>query len=230
MSSHPCSEDLPCPLCAERGTTSPFARDATREYLICARCDLVFVPPSSHPPADEEKKRYDTHRNDPADPGYRTFLSKLVDPLKAKLPPAGEGVDFGCGATAVLALMLEESGFRMRRYDPFYAPDPSVLEQTYDFIACSEAIEHFFRPAREWDLFLRLVRPGGWLGIMTLLREPDIDFSRWWYRNDFTHVAFYSRRTFEWLARRDGLDLEFYGQSVALLRAPLIRKAAGSGA
>ena len=220
MKSDDASCAVPCPLCLQRGTTAPFASDAAREYWICSQCDLVFVPPHFHPAADAEKKRYDTHQNDPADPGYRRFLSKLAAPLKARLPARAEGLDFGCGPTSALALLLEEAGFRMYRYDPFYAPDRTALEQAYDFIACSEAAEHFFQPAREWELLLRLVKPGGWLGIMTLLREKDVDFSRWWYRNDFTHVVFYSRRTFEWLARRDGLAVEFEGPSVVLLRKP----------
>ena len=225
------AQSLSCPLCARCDTLAPFARDATREYLICSQCDLVFVPPRWQPEAEKEKQRYDTHQNDPADPGYRRFLAKLVAPLTARLPAGARGLDFGCGPTAVLALLLEEAGFRMRRFDPFYAADRAVLEQTYDFIACSEAIEHFFHPAQEWELFLQLVKPGGWLGIMTLLREPDTDFVRWWYRNDFTHVAFYSRRTFEWLAQRDGLAVEFEGSSVVLLRKPpFSRPAAGNGA
>ena len=230
MSSDESPNTVPCPLCARRDTTSPFAQDAAREYMICAQCDLVFVPPRWHPAADVEKQRYDTHRNDPADPGYRAFLAKLAAPLIARVPSGAEGLDFGCGPTAALALLLEEAGFRMRRYDPFYAPDRTVLQPAYDFVACSEAMEHFFHPAQEWELLLRLVKPGGWLGIMTLRREPATDFARWWYRNDFTHVAFYSRRTFEWLARRDHLDLEFSGLSVALLRKPLNRQASGSAA
>lgn len=210
---------VPCPLCDEHATL-PFARDAARQYLICPQCDLVFVTPQFLPAPDAEKKRYDTHRNDPSDPGYRQFLSKLAAPLTARIPAACQGLDFGCGPTSALALLLEEAGFRMRRYDPFYAPDRGVLDESYDFVACSEAIEHFFHPALEWNLFLRLIKPGGWLGIMTLLRDPGTDFVQWWYRNDFTHVAFYSRKTFEWLARRDGLSLEFLGPSVVLLRKP----------
>lgn len=216
MHSLPC-----CPLCNERDSITAFAGNAARRYLICAQCDLVFMPPQYHPTADVERRRYDLHRNDPADPGYRQFLAQLANPLRARLPAGSTGLDFGCGPTAVLAVLLDEAGFRMSRYDPFYAPDRGVLAQTYDFIACSEAMEHFFQPAREWELFLRLAKPGGWLGIMTLLREPETDFAGWWYREDITHVCFYSRRTFEWLARRDGLAVEFEGKSVVLLKKPL---------
>lgn len=176
------------------------------------------MPPQQHPSPAEEKQRYDLHRNDASDQGYRQFLSRLTEPLKARLPSGSTGLDFGCGPTAVMALMLETAGFKMHRYDPFYASDRSVLETSYEFIACAEAIEHFFKPALEWELFLHLVKPGGWIGIMTCLREPQTDFINWWYRKDITHVCFYSRRTFEWLARRDGLEVEFIGKSVVLLK------------
>ena len=141
MTVHPSSA---CPLCCFRDSTAPFARDAAREYMICSECDLVFVPPRWHPAPDAEKRRYDLHQNDPSEPGYRRFLSQLADPLKARLPAGAQGLDFGCGPTAALALLLEEAGFRMGRYDPFYAPDSTVLQRVYDFIACSEVVEHFF--------------------------------------------------------------------------------------
>ena len=40
----------------------------------------------------------------------------------------------------------------------------------------------------------------------------------WHYKNDQTHVVFFSRQTFEYLAERDKLDLEFIGNDVILLR------------
>ena len=176
------------------------------------------MPPQQHPSPAAEKQRYDLHCNHASDQGYRQFLSQLTEPLTARLQPGANGLDFGCGPTAVIALILENGGFRMNRYDPFYAPDRSVLETSYDFIACVEAMEHFFQPALEWKLFLHLVKPGGWIGIMTALREPQTDFINWWYRKDITHVCFYSRRTFEWLAMRDGLEVEFISKSVIIMK------------
>lgn len=211
-----------CPLCGEQKAVSHLAGVAGRDYLLCGTCDLVFIPPVQQPTADEEKRRYDLHQNTPDDHGYRQFLSQLVEPLAARLPAGANGLDFGCGPTAVPALMLEEAGFRMSRYDPFYAPDRSVLERAYDFVTCTEVVEHFFQPGREWKLLMHVVKPGGWLGIMTYLRDPQMDFAGWWYPRDITHVCFYSRLTFEWLARRDGLDLEFMGKSVVLLRKPAL--------
>ena len=217
MQTHP----LPsCPLCAAHDTVAHFADDSAREYLICSQCDLVFVPPQWHPTAETAKKRYDLHQNNPADAGYRRFLSQLADPMKVSIQVGAEGLDFGCGPTAALAMLFEEAGFLMSRYDPFYANDATVLERTYDFVASSEVVEHFVQPAQDWNLLLSLMKPAGVLGIMTSLRESSTDFARWWYRDDITHVCFYSRRTFEWLANHNKLAVEFKGGSVILLRRP----------
>jgi hypothetical protein len=207
----------PCPLCFAAGAALVF-EEPTRHYLECGVCGLVFVPKRFHPAPEAEKRRYDQHRNDPADPG---FLARLLDPMALRLPAGAQGLDFGSGPTGALALMFAERGFGMRRYDPYYAPDRGVLKRQYDFLVSAEAIEHFFHPDREWRLFLNLVRKGGWIGIMTGMLKPDADFGRWWYKNDYTHVSFFSRRTFSWLAQRDGLALEFRGDTVALFNLPV---------
>ena len=106
----------------------------------------------------------------------------------------------------------------MAIYDPYFAPDPSVLTRQYDFVTCTEAIEHFNQPAKEWGLLLSMIKPGGWLGLMTKLATDAEAFTRWHYKNDPTHVSFFSRDTFRFLAQRDGLEVEFVGNDVILLR------------
>ena len=54
---------------------------------------------------------------------YREFLSRLEHPPNVpKLPAAAEGLDFGSGPGPTLSVMLEEQGYRMSLYDPFFAP------------------------------------------------------------------------------------------------------------
>ncbi len=129
------------------------------------------MDPSDRLDAAAERARYETHENDPEDAGYRGFLDRLAAPLMervvAEIPSGAEGLDFGSGPGPTLSIMLEERGMRMSLYDPFFAPDRSVLERTYDFVTCTETVEHLFEPRREFERFDRLVRPGGWLAIMT---------------------------------------------------------------
>lgn len=209
-----------CPLC-QATMVSDFCQDQHRRYFECSRCRLIFADPASRPSAEEEKARYDRHQNHPGDLGYRQFLGRLVEPLVAHLGPgAWEGLDFGCGPGPTLSVMLEERGYAMSLYDPFYAPDPAVLSRSYDFVTCTEAMEHFHTPGREWPLLVRLVKPGGWLAIMTRLATDVRAFGQWDYANDFTHVSFFRRETFNYLSDRDGLEVEFVGNDGILLRKP----------
>ncbi len=205
-----------CPLCSGAPPAHCF-RDHRREYLRCNVCALVHVPRAYHLAADEERRRYDRHDNDPADPAYRRFLSALFRPMIERLPAGAAGLDYGSGPGPTLSVMFEEAGHPMRVYDPFYADDREALRQRYDFITCSEVVEHFARPGAEWERLVGLLKPGGRLGVMTSLLTSDIDFGRWYYKDDPTHVSFYAPKTIEWLAAHHRLRVEFLSTSVALL-------------
>lgn len=206
-----------CPLCGTE--THAFCEDRARRYLECPHCALVSVDPASHLSPVDERAIYDLHRNDPADARYRAFLSRLADPLLARLVPGMRGLDFGCGPGPVLSMMLREAGMAMTDYDPFYAPDPQALQREYDFVTCTEVVEHFRDPLAGWARLAARVRPGGWLGVMTQL-APDApaNFLRWRYRDDRTHVSFHRLATLRWLAARFGFALEQVESQAFLLQ------------
>ena len=206
-----------CPLCAHMPEC--FCKDRAREYLRCPRCDLVFVPEQSRLAPAEEKSRYDFHQNDPNDSGYRNFLNRLFQPLEKKLSPGARGLDFGCGPGPTLSLMFEEAGYSCAVYDLYYANDPTVFEQQYDFLTRSETMEHMYRPGKEFERFVQLVKPGGWIAIMTqLYDEAPVPFDRWHYKDDDTHVCFFSKKSFQTLEKTYGLHLEFHSDSVVLFQ------------
>lgn len=207
-----------CPLC--RRDAAEFCADRRRRFYRCRGCELIFADPASHLGHGEEKAVYDLHCNDPADPRYRAFLARLAEPLRARLTPGMEGLDYGCGPGPTLGLMLREAGMRVRDYDPLYRPDAALLERQYDFVTCTEVVEHFREPGAEWPRLARLVRPGGWLGIMTwLAQSADAQaFQRWGYKGDPTHVAFYSPATLDWLGRELGFEVWRLDERVILMR------------
>lgn len=211
-----------CALCGGRGVH--FHRDHRRDYYRCDGCALIFVPPWQHLDAAAERAEYDRHENRPDDPGYRRFLSRLFDPLVARLPPGARGLDFGSGPGPTLSRMFEEAGFPMRVYDPFYAPDTTALDpnvsRPYDFIVATEVLEHLAEPGRELDRLLNLLQPGGWLGVMTKRARDRAAFAGWHYIRDPTHVCFFSDATFAFIAARHRLDLTFPGDDTVLLRTP----------
>lgn len=208
-----------CPLCLSRAPL-PLGRAHDRPCFECSQCRLAFVAPEHRPSPEVERARYETHENDLRDPGYRQFLDRVRLPLVERLPPGAEGLDYGAGPGPALSVMLDESGYPTAIYDPFFAPDAAPLQRTYDFITCTETIEHMFDPARELDQLDALLRPGGWLGIMTEVRDPDQPLDSWWYVRDPTHVCFYQSATLEWIARDRGWHLERPHRNVALYRKP----------
>lgn len=206
-----------CPLCLSRAVVE-HARVDGQTYHRCAQCQLVFLSPSQLPARSEEKAQYDLHENDPSDPGYRRFLSQVTTPLLGKLQPGACGLDYGCGPGPALVTMIKEAGFACTGYDPIYADEPSALARQYDFITCTEVVEHFHHPHREFARLTSLLQPGGWLAIMTRWLTEDVDFSRWHYRRDPTHVCFYCPATFDWLAQHYGLRVTTPQDHVVLLQ------------
>ena len=215
---------LDCPLCGAAETRLFCSRgDAglgLRDYFKCPACSLVFLSPEKHLGPVEEKKRYDSHRNDPADEGYVKFLNRLAEPLSLLLNPGASGLDFGCGPGPAMSGLMRARGFFMADYDPFYRPEASLLESTYDFITCTEVMEHLFMPGREFVLLDRLLRPGGLLGVMTGVLEDENAFENWWYPRDPTHVCFYQKKTFEWIAGWRGWQADFPAPNVVIFKKP----------
>jgi SAM-dependent methyltransferase len=197
-----------------------FANADGCRYQRCRSCQATFLDPVQRLPIEEEHSRYRLHRNDPADNDYRRFLSKLADPLLQRLPPQAKGLDYGCGPGPALACMLREAGHHVRLFDPLFFPDLEPLEDHYDFITCTETIEHFHQPAEEFARFDQMLRPGGWLALMTCFQTDDDRFENWHYRRDPTHVVFFREATLRHIARRFQWACEIPIKDVALMRKP----------
>lgn len=206
-----------CPLCNEQDNKF-FYRDIRRDYWRCNNCALVFILPQFFLQADAEKREYDLHENVDSDEGYKRFLQRAAEPLAQRLQPGSIGLDFGCGPAPVLANMLRELGHAVSLYDYFYMRDERVWQQTYDFIVATEVFEHLHNPGRELERLWSKLKPGGYLTAMTKLVLDVEAFARWHYKNDPTHVCFFSRATFMWLATQYCASLEFVGKDVILLR------------
>lgn len=210
---------LSCPVC-EQGWLQDFRRVKQQQYLRCTHCQATVMAPGCRLSRDQEKAIYDQHRNDPQDPGYRNFLNRLAQPLLAQIPSGARGLDFGCGPGPALALMLREAGMAVSLYDPFYHPDSAVLARQYDFVTCTEVVEHLHEPAKVFRQLYALLRPGGWLGIMTCFQTDDARFDNWHYRRDPTHVVFYRQHSLQVIADQLGLELLVPAKDVALFRRP----------
>ena len=211
--------ELPCSLCDSRAR--PFVTVDAVAYWRCDTCGLTLMHPSHHLSHHAEKAQYDQHDNRIDDPGYRRFLSKTVDPLLERLAPGASVLDFGCGPGPALAAMFDEAGHPTAVYDPYYAPDTVPLSTQYNAVACTEVVEHFASPREGFNQLASLLKPGGWLGVMTCLQNDDAAFADWHYRRDPTHVCFYSAKTLEWIAQHYRWTLVRPHKDVALFHRPV---------
>ena len=208
---------LCCPLCSSQDVNG-YHQDSRRNYFQCHVCQLVFVDPQQRLNAEQEKSEYDLHQNNSADQGYRQFLNRLYQPMLRQLPSCANGLDFGCGPGPTLSLMFEEAGHTMAIYDPFYFNDKAVLTVPYDFITATEVMEHVYQPKQILEQLWQCLKPGAVLGLMTKLVTDQDGFSRWHYKNDLTHVCFYSEKTFTFLASALQAELSIIGNDVIILR------------
>lgn len=215
-------EQRHCPLCAEPTIELARTADVQRRYRRCAACALIHLDPAHHLSAGEEHERYLLHENDADDHGYVSFLERLAEPMMERLPPRARGLDFGCGPTPVLSEMLTAARFPCAAYDPFFAPDETLLDKRYDFITCSEVVEHVHDPARVFATLRRMLAPGGILGVMTMFHPGEDAFADWWYRRDPTHVCFYNEATMRWIGERHGWKTEFPRPNVTLFSEPAL--------
>lgn len=191
-----------CPLCTQAG---PFVRVVGgdgRRWHRCGRCALVFVDRADLPAPADERAFYLTHENRADDPGYRRFLSRLVDPVLPLLPARARTLDYGCGPAPTLSMLVRAAGHACDDFDPLFHPD--TPSGAYDAIFCSECVEHFHRPGEEFTRLHALLAPGGLLAVMTEQWSETTDFTRWRYARDPTHVALFHANTFDWLAQHLG--------------------------
>ncbi len=205
---------MKCILC-EHSDLNKFYSD---EYFQCKECSLVFKEPKLRLSYALEKEQYDFHQNDPEDMNYRKFLSQLLDPLSSNLNPGSFGLDFGCGPGPTLNIMLEELGHTVNLYDPIYFKEEKNLDQKYDFITSSEVFEHLYSPKDEFKKLISCLRPNGIIAIMTSFLVDESKFKNWHYRNDPTHISFYSKETFNWLSKKYFFSVDFYGHNVSILK------------
>lgn len=208
----------PCPVCTTMA--EHFLTVDKRPYYRCATCLARFLDPALHLSGADEYAHYLHHENDPEDPDYRQFLSKLADPLLAELAPGSKGLDYGCGPGPALAHMMREAGHLVALYDPFFAPEPGPLNGRYDFVTCTEVAEHFNHPRKDFARLHAMIQPGGILAVMTCFQTDDLRFADWHYRKDPTHFVFYREATFRYLTDQWGWAITVPAKDVVLLHRP----------
>ena len=168
-------------------------------FYKCNTCHGIFRPKHTFLTAEEEKAHYEKHNNDVFDERYQNFVSPIVNAVLQDFSPEAKGLDFGSGTGPVIAKMLTDKGFQVQNYDLFFANEPSLLKEKYDYVSCCEVMEHFHHPYQEFELMKSLLLPKGKLYCKTEVYTNQRPFENWYYKDDFTHVFIYQPKTLEWI-------------------------------
>ena len=126
------------------------------------------------------------------------------------------GLDFGCGPGPTLSHMCKDLNIQQDNYDPIFFNNENVFKKKYNFVTSTEVVEHLYNPEKEFERLFTLLKKNGVLGIMTQFYSDDIIFKNWFYIKDITHVVFYSKQTFKYLAKKYNKRIIFHGESVAI--------------
>lgn len=178
-----------------------------------------MLDPFNYVDSKEEKERYKVHNNDINDMGYQRFVSPLVESVKRNYNRDHMGLDYGAGPGPIVTSLLEKEAYHIKLYDPYFHVYPENLHRKYDYIICSEVIEHFHNPYDEFKSLSNMLNPNGAIMCMTSLYEEDIDFKNWYYKNDKTHVFFYNRKALEWIKEEFNFSkLEIDGKLIELTK------------
>lgn len=202
-----------CTLCS-----SELINKKDEYYFHCDTCKALVKDEKYYITAEEEKARYQTHNNDVNDLGYQNFTMPITNYVIEKFLVDQKGLDFGSGTGPVISSMLMKKGFDIVQYDPFFAPNHTLLSDHYDYIFSCEVFEHFHHPKKEIAKLLSILKRNGSLLIMTMLYNDNIDFRGWNYRNDDTHVFIYRKETIEYIAEEWNLEIDVLTDRLIVLR------------
>ncbi len=193
-----------CPLCNNVGTV--FYRYKKLLYYRCDNCYGIFIDKKLLPDRETEMLRYKQHNNNVEDDGYQKFVSPITSAIMRDFTKNHKGLDFGAGTGPIISKTLKDTDYLIKQYDPFFHNYTNLLQDKYDYIACCEVIEHFHDPKKEFSLLKKLLLKNGSLYCMTNIYDESINFHKWDYKNDPTHVFIYYKKTIHWIKEEYGFS------------------------
>ena len=201
-----------CLLCHQTQNLVEFHRN--EKGLIfwkCLDCGFIFKHLQDHLSPEAEKSRYELHQNNVQDLEYQNFLMPVIEAVTRCQLKTHQGLDYGCGPSSAISYLLKQKGFVVAEFDPYFHPHQELLKVSYDYITCTEVIEHMSHPAVEFKKLRNLLKPQGRLYIKTSLTDEIKNFGNWYYQRDPTHVGFFNQSSLEYIKNKFGfLKLEIF--------------------
>lgn len=209
---------MQCPLCQTEDSRSLVPQQTEKTIFHCATCDALFKSPDLYLNWNQQQARYSLHQNDIEDKGYISFFEQLLTPLRPFLGNRKWALDWGSGPgeKPVLGELLKREGLQVDLYDPIYRKE--IPNRKYELITSTEVLEHFQEPVNSLTQIFDLLEPQGIFAGMTLFHSGPESYTNWWYKNDPTHVIFYSEKTFQWMAHNRNLEIQYLKSPVFIFK------------
>lgn len=220
--------DSECRLCGQ-GTRKVFTAQVLGKYQVeyrqCENCGLLQTerPYWLEEAYSHEVNPFDTHlvvRPIAQSREVSTLILTFFDRY-------ARFVDYG-GGFGIFTRLMRDRGFDYFWMDPF---GQNLMAQGFEYdgsghveaVSSFEIFEHFAEPREE---IAKIMRISNTLIFSTELLPNAVPRpSEWWYYGleHGQHVAFYSRKTMEYLAREYGLNYYRFGSVQLLVPQPLSR-------
>lgn len=175
-----------------------------KKYNFCTNCKSVFLNSEFYLSSENQKDRYLLHNNTLEDAGYKNYLEKFFeDVLTVSKIKNHTYLDYGSGPNPCLVDLVKQKypDFeQIDAWDLFFTKDFTPKDNSYSLITCLEVAEHFENPTESFLHIKSLLKNDGILALQTQIFYPEDDFVKtskkfatWWYKEDTTHVTFYSK-------------------------------------
>lgn len=211
-------DSIHCKICKSPIESTTTLKNS-RVFYHCGDCGFISLDPKHYLSPEKEKARYDLHENSADNSGYIELLQAFIQ-TAIKPYPVKQILDYGSGPNPILATLLKAKAYEVDIYDPYYAPWDTTNNSTYDMIVSTESFEHFQDPVRELELMCRQLRPQGYLAIMTSFACQREEFKAWRYKDDATHISFYTPASFQKLAEQFSMEIIYHNSlNIIVLRS-----------
>jgi SAM-dependent methyltransferase len=190
-----------CRIC--RSSSLLFYED-TRKFFVCSKCHHIFTRQSLS--EDQSHQYYQTKWGSEDDSWWKEVAEQIMWDVKLFRQP-GRILNFGSGR-GDLSKQIEAMGYDVTSFEPMIHGSfcDQDYEEKFDTIIATEVIEHLMDIHEELHRLFAVLARGGLLFFSTLISnpfdtpDPVGHFSRFWYKDDQTHVNFFCNKSIETLA------------------------------
>jgi len=191
---------MACRICGS--SAELFYRDQ-REFYLCSQCSFIFTRKGVQ--VDQEKTHYETQHSNEYDWLKLGRICLDIAGIFKDQSRIYRILDYGSGA-GNLTNSLRLHGYHVDSYEPMYDTSPPANNGLgYDVIVLHEVMEHIEDIPCAMKTIYDVANDEAVVLVFTLLTDELLlhaddfisGFGSWWYKDDMTHVSFFSSLAFK---------------------------------